>query len=47
MKERGTRKKMIGRVISHKMDKTAVVSVSRLKKHLSTRSTSWEKISKP
>jgi small subunit ribosomal protein S17 len=35
MKERGTRKKMIGRVISHKMDKTAVVSVSRLKKHVS------------
>lgn len=33
MKERGTRKKMIGRVISHKMDKTAVVSVSRLRKH--------------
>ena len=35
MKERGTRKKMIGRVISHKMDKTAVVSVSRLRKHAS------------
>ena len=35
MKERGTRKKMIGRVVSHKMDKTAVVSVSRLKKHVS------------
>ncbi len=35
MKERGTRKKMIGRVVSHKMDKTAVVSVSRLRKHVS------------
>ena len=35
MKERGIRKKMVGRVISHKMDKTAVVSVSRLKKHVS------------
>jgi small subunit ribosomal protein S17 len=33
MKERGTRKKMIGTVISHEMDKTAVVSVDRLKKH--------------
>jgi small subunit ribosomal protein S17 len=33
MKERGTRKQMIGVVVSHKMDKTAVVSVDRLKKH--------------
>jgi small subunit ribosomal protein S17 len=33
MKERGTRKKMIGVVISHKMDKTAVVSVDQLKQH--------------
>jgi small subunit ribosomal protein S17 len=33
MKERGTRKEMIGVVVSHKMDKTAVVSVDRLKKH--------------
>jgi small subunit ribosomal protein S17 len=33
MKERGTRKKMIGVVISHKMDKTAVVSVDQVKKN--------------
>ena len=33
MKERGTRKKMIGVVVGHRTDKTAVVSVSRLKRH--------------
>jgi small subunit ribosomal protein S17 len=33
MSERGVRKKLIGVVVGHKMDKTAVVSVSRLKKH--------------
>jgi small subunit ribosomal protein S17 len=33
MKERGTRKQMAGVVVSHKMDKTAVVSVDRLRKH--------------
>jgi small subunit ribosomal protein S17 len=33
MSERGVRKKLIGVVIGHKMDKTAVVSVGRLKKH--------------
>ncbi|MBN1850484.1 MAG: 30S ribosomal protein S17 [Deltaproteobacteria bacterium] len=33
MKKRGTRKKMIGEVISNKMDKTAVVIVSHLTKH--------------
>ena len=33
MKERGVRKKLTGVVIGTKMDKTAVVLVSRLKKH--------------
>ena len=33
MKERGIRKKLIGVVVSNSMDKTAVVQVSRLKKH--------------
>jgi small subunit ribosomal protein S17 len=33
MKERGSRKKMVGVVIGHRMDKTTVISVSRLKKH--------------
>ena len=33
MSERGVRKKLIGVVVVHKMDKTAIVSVSRLKKH--------------
>jgi len=33
MKDRGTRKKLIGVVIGHRMDKTAVISVSRLKRH--------------
>jgi small subunit ribosomal protein S17 len=35
MSERGVRKKLLGLVVDHKMDKTAVVSVSRLKKHKS------------
>lgn len=35
MSERGVRKKLVGLVIDHKMDKTAVVSVSRLKRHKS------------
>jgi small subunit ribosomal protein S17 len=35
MSERGVRKKLVGLVVDHKMDKTAVVSVSRLKKHKS------------
>jgi len=33
MKERGSRKKLVGVVIGHRMDKTMVISVSRLKKH--------------
>ncbi|MBW1722259.1 MAG: 30S ribosomal protein S17 [Deltaproteobacteria bacterium] len=33
MKERGNRKKLVGVVLSNSMDKTAVVRVSRLKKH--------------
>lgn len=33
MKDRGIRKKMIGVVISNTMDKTAVVQVTRLKRH--------------
>jgi small subunit ribosomal protein S17 len=33
MSERGVRKKLMGVVVGHKMDKTAVVSVNRLKKH--------------
>jgi small subunit ribosomal protein S17 len=33
MKERGIRKKLIGVVVSNSTDKTAVVQVSRLKKH--------------
>ena len=33
MKERGSRKKLVGVVIGHRMDKTTVISVSRLKKH--------------
>jgi len=33
MKERGSRKKLVGMVIGHRMDKTTVISVSRLKKH--------------
>jgi small subunit ribosomal protein S17 len=35
MNERGVRKKLVGLVVGHKMEKTAVVSVSRLKKHKS------------
>jgi len=35
MSERGVRKKLLGLVVDRKMDKTAVVSVSRLKKHKS------------
>ena len=33
MKERGSRKKLVGVVVGHRMDKTTVVSVSRLKRH--------------
>ena len=33
MKGRGVRRKLIGVVVGNKMDKTAVVLVSRLKKH--------------
>lgn len=33
MKRRGTRKKLIGNVISNKMDKTVLVLVERLTKH--------------
>ena len=33
MKGRGSRKKLVGVVVGHRMDKTTVVSVSRLKKH--------------
>jgi small subunit ribosomal protein S17 len=33
MKERGVRKKMIGIVVSDRMDKTALVLVERLTKH--------------
>jgi small subunit ribosomal protein S17 len=33
MKERGSRKKLIGVVIRHRIDKTTVISVSRLKRH--------------
>jgi len=33
MKERGSRKKLVGVVIGHRMDKTTVISVSRLKRH--------------
>ena len=33
MKERGSRKKLVGVVIGHRMDKTTVISVNRLKKH--------------
>ena len=33
MSERGVRKRLTGLVVGHKMDKTAVVSVDRLKKH--------------
>ncbi len=33
MKERGTRKKLVGVVIGHRTDKTTVISVSRLKRH--------------
>jgi ribosomal protein S17 len=33
MKERGIRRKLTGVVVGTKMDKTAVVMVSRLKKH--------------
>ncbi len=33
MKERGSRKKLVGVVIAHRMDKTTVISVSRLKRH--------------
>jgi small subunit ribosomal protein S17 len=35
MSERGVRKKLLGLVVDRKMDKTAVVSVGRLKKHKS------------
>jgi small subunit ribosomal protein S17 len=33
MKERGSRKKLVGVVIAHRTDKTTVISVSRLKRH--------------
>ena len=33
MKERGSRKKLVGVVMRHRMDKTTVISVSRLKRH--------------
>lgn len=33
MSERGVKKKLLGVVVAHKTDKTAVVSVSRVKKH--------------
>lgn len=33
MKERGVRKKLSGVVVGNSMDKTAVVTVNRLKKH--------------
>lgn len=33
MSERGVRKKLVGVVVGHKMHKTAVVSVGRLKRH--------------
>jgi small subunit ribosomal protein S17 len=33
MKVRGSRKKLVGVVIGHHMDKTTVISVSRLKRH--------------
>jgi small subunit ribosomal protein S17 len=33
MRERGSRKKLVGVVIGHRMDKTTVISVSRLKRH--------------
>ncbi len=33
MKVRGTRKRRIGRVVSHKMDKTVVVTIDRIVKH--------------
>jgi len=33
MSERGVKKKLLGVVVAHKTDKTAVVSVRRVKKH--------------
>jgi small subunit ribosomal protein S17 len=33
MKELGSRKKLVGVVIGHRMDKTTVISVSRMKRH--------------
>ncbi|MBW2019432.1 MAG: 30S ribosomal protein S17 [Deltaproteobacteria bacterium] len=33
MKHRGLKKKQIGTVVSHKMDKTVVVSIERIVKH--------------
>lgn len=33
MKERGVRKRLVGVVVGNRMEKTAVVQVSRLKKH--------------
>jgi small subunit ribosomal protein S17 len=33
MKDRGSRKKLVGVVIGRRMDKTTVISVSRLKRH--------------
>jgi len=33
MKERGSRKKLVGVVIGNRTDKTTVISVSRLKRH--------------
>ena len=33
MTERGSRKKLVGRVVSNQMDKTALVLVERLTKH--------------
>lgn len=33
MKDRGLRKKQVGRVVSNKMDKTVVVSIERIVEH--------------
>jgi small subunit ribosomal protein S17 len=33
MKEKGTKRQVVGRVISNKMDKTVIVQVERLVKH--------------
>ena len=37
MKERGVRKKLVGVVVGNSMDKTAMVLVSRLRKHATYR----------